>query len=142
MTIPQSLETLRTYVRHLEYIDDHAYAKDPVSGEEVKLENPYADLIDAMHVAIDCMERCTTRPTGAPDPRTDSSMTMQESIEVLRSYLRHSEKLHTEPRPFVSPDGTVEFCVINAEEDTLYQAVNRVFPLLEKAAELSGASGD
>lgn len=69
-------------------------------------------------------------------------MTMQESIEVLRSYLRHSEKVHTEPRPFVSPDGTVEFCVINAEEDTLYQAVNRVFPLLEKAAELSGASGD
>lgn len=141
MTILQSLETLRPYVRYLEHINDNTYANDPVSGE-VKLANPYADLIDAMHTVIDCMEHYTTRPTGAPDPRTDSSMTMQESIEVLRSYLRHSEKVHTEPRPFVSPDGTVEFCVINAEEDTLYQAVNRVFPLLEKAAELSGASGD
>lgn len=65
MTIPQSLETLRTYVRHLEYIDDHAYAKDPVSGEEVKLENPYADLIDALHVAIDCMECFTPLPKAA-----------------------------------------------------------------------------
>lgn len=61
-------------------------------------------------------------------------MTIQESVEALRSYLRHSEKVHTEPRPFVSPDGTVEFCVINAEADTLYQAVKTVFPLLEKAA--------
>lgn len=70
------------------------------------------------------------------------NMTMQESIEVLRSFLRYSEEVHTKPRPFVSPDGTVELCVINAEADTLYQAVNKVFPLLEKAAELFGASGD
>lgn len=69
-------------------------------------------------------------------------MTIQESVETLRSYLRHSEKVHTEPRPFVSPDGTVEFCVINAEEDTLYHAVKTVFPLLEKVAELFGPSGD
>lgn len=69
-------------------------------------------------------------------------MTIQESVETLRSYLRHSEKVHTEPRPFVSPDGTVEFCVINAEADTLYQAVKAVFPLLEKVAELFGLSGD
>lgn len=55
MTIPQSLETLRTYVRHLEFANDRTYAEDPASGE-VKLENPYADLIDAMHTAIDCME--------------------------------------------------------------------------------------
>ena len=61
-------------------------------------------------------------------------MTIQESVETLRSYLRHSEKVHTEPRPFVSPDGTVELCVINAEEDTLYHAVKTVFPLLEKVA--------
>nr|DAH25241.1 MAG TPA: hypothetical protein [Caudoviricetes sp.] len=61
-------------------------------------------------------------------------MTIQESVETLRSYLRHSEKVHTEPRPFVSPDGTVEFCVINAEADTLYQAVKAVFPLLERVA--------
>ena len=69
-------------------------------------------------------------------------MTIQESVETLRSYLRHSEKLHTEPRPFVSPDGTVELCVINAEEDTLYHAVKLVFPLLEKVAELFGPAGD
>lgn len=69
-------------------------------------------------------------------------MTTQESIEVLRSYLRHSEEVHTKPRTYVFPDGTKKVGVINAEEDTLYQAVNRVFPLLEKAAELSGASGD
>lgn len=56
MTISQSLETLRPYVRYLEHINDNTYAKDPVSGEEAKLENPYADLIDAMHTAIDCME--------------------------------------------------------------------------------------
>lgn len=69
-------------------------------------------------------------------------MTTQESIEVLRSYLRHSEEVHTKPRTYVFPDGTKKVGVINAEEDTLYQAVNRVFPLLEKAAELFGASGD
>lgn len=69
-------------------------------------------------------------------------MTTQESIEVLRSYLRHSEEVHTKPRTYVFPGGTKKVGVINAEEDTLYQAVNRVFPLLEKAAELFGASGD
>lgn len=69
-------------------------------------------------------------------------MSTQESIEVLRSYLRHSEKVHTEPRTYVLPDGTKKVGVINSEEDTLYQAVNRVFPLLEKAAELFGSSGD
>lgn len=64
MTIPQSLETLRTYVRHLEHINDHTYAKDPASGE-VKLENQYANLIDALHVAIDCMECFTPLPESA-----------------------------------------------------------------------------
>lgn len=64
MTISQSLETLRTYVRRLEHIGDHAYAKDPASGE-FKLENPYADLIDAMHTAIDCMECFTPLPESA-----------------------------------------------------------------------------
>lgn len=60
MTIPQSLETLRTYVRHLELVN----AYDPASGE-VKLENPYADLIGALHVAIDCMECFTPVPKDA-----------------------------------------------------------------------------
>lgn len=64
MTIPQSLETLRTYVRHLEHIGDHTYAKGPASGE-VKLENPYADLIGALHVAIDCMECFTPIPESS-----------------------------------------------------------------------------
>lgn len=62
MTIPQSLETLRTYVRHLELVN--AYTEDPASGE-FKLENPYADLIDALHVAIDCMECFTPLPESA-----------------------------------------------------------------------------
>ena len=62
MTIPQSLETLRTYVRHLELVI--AYTKDPASGE-VKLENQYANLIDALHVAIDCMECFTPVPESA-----------------------------------------------------------------------------
>lgn len=65
MTIPQSLETLRTYVRHLEFANDRTYAEDPASGEEVKLENPYADLIDAMHTAIDYMECFIPVPTAA-----------------------------------------------------------------------------
>lgn len=60
MTIPQSLETLRTYVRHLELVN----AYDPASGE-VKLENPYANLIDALHVAIDYMECFIPVPTAA-----------------------------------------------------------------------------
>lgn len=64
MTIPQSLETLRTYVRHLELVNDRTYAEDPASGE-VKLENPYANLIDALHVAIDCMECFTPVPKAA-----------------------------------------------------------------------------
>ena len=64
MTIPQSLETLRTYVRHLEHIGDNTYVKDPASGE-VKLENPYANLIDALHVAIACMECFTPLPESA-----------------------------------------------------------------------------
>lgn len=58
MTIPQSLETLRTYVRHLELVN--AYTEDPASGE-VK----YANLIDALHVAIDCMECFTPLPESA-----------------------------------------------------------------------------
>lgn len=62
MTIPQSLETLRTYVRHLDLVN--AYAEDPASGE-VKLENPYANLIDALHVAIACMECFTPLPESA-----------------------------------------------------------------------------
>ena len=70
------------------------------------------------------------------------NMTMQKSVEVLRSYLRHSEEEHTKPRTYVFPDGTKKVGVINAEEDTIYQAVNKVVPLLEKAAELFGASGD
>lgn len=60
MTIPQSLETLRIHVRNLEFANDRTYAEDPASGE-VKLENPYANLIDALHVAIDCMELLHTR---------------------------------------------------------------------------------
>ncbi len=64
MTIPQSLETLRTYVRHLELVNDRTYAEDPASGE-VKLENQYANLIDALHVAIDCMECFTPLPESA-----------------------------------------------------------------------------
>lgn len=64
MTIPQSLETLRTYVRHLELVNDRTYAEDPASGE-VKLENPYANLIGALHVAIDCMECFTPVPKAA-----------------------------------------------------------------------------
>lgn len=60
MTISQSLETLRTYVRHLELVN----AYDPASGE-VKLENQYANLIDALHVAIDCMECFTPLPESA-----------------------------------------------------------------------------
>lgn len=62
MTIPQSLETLRTYVRHLELVN--AYTEDPASGE-VKLENQYANLIDALHVAIACMECFTPVPESA-----------------------------------------------------------------------------
>lgn len=69
-------------------------------------------------------------------------MNTQESIEVLRSFLRYSEEVHTKPRTYVFPDGTKKVGVINAEEDTIYQAVNKVFPLLEKAAELFGSSGD
>lgn len=61
-------------------------------------------------------------------------MTIQESVETLRSYLRHSETVHTEPRTYIFPDGTKKVGVINAEEDTLYQAVKAVFPLLEKVA--------
>lgn len=61
-------------------------------------------------------------------------MTIQESVETLRSYLRYSETVHTEPRTYIFPDGTKKFGVINAEEDTLYQAVKAVFPLLEKVA--------
>lgn len=64
MTIQQSLETLRTYVRHLEHIGDHTYVKDHASGE-VKLENPYANFIGALHVAIDCMECFTPIPKAA-----------------------------------------------------------------------------
>lgn len=60
MTIPQSLETLRIYVRHLELVN----AYDPASGE-VKLENQYANLIGALHVAIDCMECFTPVPESA-----------------------------------------------------------------------------
>lgn len=55
MTILESVDTLRAYVRHLEHINAHTYAKDPSSGE-IKLKSPYADLIDAMHTAISCME--------------------------------------------------------------------------------------
>lgn len=75
MTISQSLEIMRPYVRHLEYIDDHAYAKDPVSGE-VKLANPYADLIDAMHTAIDCMELFDPLPESL---RKDRQSCLSES---------------------------------------------------------------
>lgn len=116
MTIPQSLETLRFHVRNLKIIDDNTFVKDPVSGE-VKPKKRYTGTIDAMQVAIDCMERYTTRPTGAPDPRTDSSMTMQESIEVLRRFLRCSEA-----------------CITDLKRDSLYQAVKAVLPMVEKAS--------
>lgn len=75
MTISQSLETLRPYVRHLEHINDRTYAKDPVSGE-VKLESPYADLIDAIHTAIDCMELFDPLPESL---RKDRQSCLSES---------------------------------------------------------------
>lgn len=75
MTILQSLETLRPYVRYLEHINDNTYATDPVSGE-VKLKNPYADLIDAMHTAIDCMELFDPLPESL---RKDRQSCLSES---------------------------------------------------------------
>lgn len=54
MTTQESTHILSYYAAQLMHTC-HCYVKDPVSGE-VKLENTYVDLIDAMRIAVDCIE--------------------------------------------------------------------------------------
>lgn len=54
MNTQESAHILSYYAAQLNHAC-HCYVKGPVWGE-VKLENTYADLIDAMRIAVDCIE--------------------------------------------------------------------------------------
>lgn len=61
-------------------------------------------------------------------------MTLKECADVLRSFIRHREKMHEQEVIFERPDGTEEGRGrINPEADDLYQAAKIALECVENA---------
>ena len=123
MTIQESIKTLRAYVRHLEHINGHTYAEDPVAGK-VKLKNPYADLIDALQTAIPCME-------AAPVPLPPQVA----AVAMLRCLLSYHER--------VTMHDSGEYGGLRCYSDALrlgIRCIERVYGLPESDLDFSSRS--
>lgn len=123
MTISESIDYLQVYVGHLEHINDHTYAEDPVAGR-VNLKNPYADLIDAMNTAIACME---AKVVPLPAPKS--------AVAMLRCLLSYHER--------VTMHGSSEYGGLRCYSDALrlgIRCIEKVYGLPESDLDFSSRS--
>lgn len=55
MSNQEAAKLLRAHIRHIEQVNNSLYATD-ANASEIKLENAYAPLLEALHIALSCVE--------------------------------------------------------------------------------------
>lgn len=56
MSNQEAAKLLRAHINHIEQVNNSLYATD-ASASEIKVENAYAPLLEALRIALSCVEK-------------------------------------------------------------------------------------
>lgn len=56
MSNQEAAKLLRAHIRHIEQVNNSLYATD-ANASEIKVENAYAPLLEALRIALSCVEK-------------------------------------------------------------------------------------